>query len=69
VIGVDALEVDIQVTDTGIGIPPDAQAAVLEPFEQVQRAYTCTHGGSGGTGGALTSAGASGRCRAAPRRR
>ena len=40
-------EVDICVTDTGIGIPPDKQAAVFEPFVQVQRAYTSTTGGTG----------------------
>jgi signal transduction histidine kinase len=40
-------EVDICITDTGIGIPPDKQAAVFEPFVQVQRAYTSTHGGTG----------------------
>jgi signal transduction histidine kinase len=40
-------EVDICITDTGIGIPPDKQASVFEPFVQVQRAYTATHGGTG----------------------
>jgi PAS domain S-box-containing protein len=48
-VGFDAREreVDIHVTDTGIGIPSDKQASVFEPFVQVQRAYTSTTGGTG----------------------
>jgi PAS domain S-box-containing protein len=42
-----AREVDICITDTGIGIPPEKQASVFEPFVQIQRAYTSTHGGTG----------------------
>jgi len=40
-------EVDINISDTGSGIPLDKQEAIFEPFVQVQRAYTSTHGGTG----------------------
>ena len=40
-------EVDIRITDTGSGIPLDKQEVIFEPFVQVQRAYTSTHGGTG----------------------
>ena len=40
-------EVDIIISDTGSGIPPDKQEAIFEPFVQVHRAYTSTHGGTG----------------------
>ena len=48
-VGFDAHEesVDICISDTGIGIPPDKQQAVFEPFVQVERAYTSTKGGTG----------------------
>ncbi len=37
----------IRVEDTGIGIPPDEQAAVFDPFHQVERGHTRTKGGTG----------------------
>ncbi len=40
-------EVEIRITDTGSGIPLDKQEAIFEPFVQVHRAYTSTHGGTG----------------------
>ena len=40
-------EVDICITDNGIGIPVEKLAAIFEPFVQVKRAYTSTHGGTG----------------------
>jgi PAS domain S-box-containing protein len=40
-------EVDINITDTGTGIPLDKQEAIFEPFVQVHRAYTSTNGGTG----------------------
>ena len=40
-------DVDISITDTGSGIPLDKQEVIFEPFVQVQRAYTSTHGGTG----------------------
>jgi PAS domain S-box-containing protein len=48
-IGFDARdgEVDICITDTGIGIPAERLGDIFEPFVQVQRAYTSTHGGTG----------------------
>ena len=39
--------VAITVTDTGIGIPPDALAKLGRPFEQVQSPLTRSHKGSG----------------------
>ncbi len=39
--------VDVHIVDTAIGIPPDKQLSVFEPFVQVQRAYTSTQGGTG----------------------
>lgn len=29
------MQVSISITDTGCGIPPDKQAAIFEPFNQV----------------------------------
>jgi signal transduction histidine kinase len=39
--------VQIEVSDTGIGIPVEAQPAIFEPFQQVNPGYTRRHGGSG----------------------
>jgi PAS domain S-box-containing protein len=40
-------EVDININDTGSGIPLDKQETIFEPFVQVHRAYTSTQGGTG----------------------
>jgi two-component system cell cycle sensor histidine kinase PleC len=37
----------IEVFDTGIGIPPEHLDRVLRPFEQVERALSRRHGGTG----------------------
>ena len=39
--------VDIFVKDFGLGIHPDHQAEVMEPFTQVAEAYKRGHGGNG----------------------
>jgi PAS domain S-box-containing protein len=39
--------VNIQVSDTGIGIPEDQIARVAKPFEQIDNRYTRTKGGTG----------------------
>ena len=39
--------VDIAVRDSGIGIPPEAQARIFEEFQQVDSAQTRRHGGAG----------------------
>jgi len=39
--------VEICVTDTGIGIPPEAQALIFEPFWQVEHPVTPQAGGTG----------------------
>jgi len=39
--------VEFSVTDTGIGIAPDAQAIIFEPFRQADRSVVTTHGGFG----------------------
>ena len=38
---------DITVTDTGIGIPPDQLSLVVEPFQQVDASLTRRHEGTG----------------------
>jgi signal transduction histidine kinase len=37
----------VEVSDTGIGIPPEHLDRVLRPFEQVERALSRRHGGTG----------------------
>jgi PAS domain S-box-containing protein len=37
----------LSVRDTGIGIPPEKQQAIFEPFEQVDASLTRQHGGTG----------------------
>jgi len=37
----------VEVQDTGIGIPPDAQAQLFQPFNQADGSFTRKYGGSG----------------------
>jgi PAS domain S-box-containing protein len=39
--------VEVRVSDTGIGISPDALAVIFEPFRQVESAATQQYGGAG----------------------
>jgi signal transduction histidine kinase len=39
--------VEFGVTDTGVGIPPEAQAAIFEPFRQIDVGNRRVHGGAG----------------------
>ena len=39
--------ITISVRDNGIGIHPDHQVSVMDPFSQIEEAYTRGHGGSG----------------------
>ena len=39
--------VEVSVTDTGIGIPPEAVAVIFEPFRQVESSATHQYGGAG----------------------
>jgi two-component system NtrC family sensor kinase len=39
--------VEIEVADSGIGIPPDKLEAIFEEFEQVDASHTRAHGGTG----------------------
>ena len=43
----DAARVRVEVRDTGVGIPLEAQAKLFQPFSQVDASTTREHGGSG----------------------
>ena len=42
-----AHRVEVRVSDTGIGIPPDKLEAIFEPFVQVRDTYQPAQGGTG----------------------
>ncbi len=43
----DRLQLRFEVEDTGIGVPPERQAALFHAFEQVDNSSTRRHGGTG----------------------
>jgi signal transduction histidine kinase/CheY-like chemotaxis protein len=43
----DAATLHVSVADTGIGVPPDRQAAIFEPFTQADGSTARSHGGTG----------------------
>ncbi len=45
--GPGAIELRVEVTDTGAGIPEDQRAAIFDPFEQGDASTTRKHGGTG----------------------
>ncbi len=46
-LALDSTHWALQVSDTGVGIPPEAQSYIFEPFQQVDGSVTRKFGGSG----------------------